>query len=159
MKKFPYLKLGPFGNPIIPVWVSISGGHWKISIHFQKIREIVIALLKRNLISAWPPMWKSDFRMPPHEEIILHRLFSRKISNCAIFFTFFEKSRQIEAWNRNIAWLTPTGIQFPNGPWVSGIKISSSLGFKKTLKLALGKEKLTSCGPTALGRKAFLPVG
>ena len=25
----------------IPVWVSISDGHWKISIQFQKIREIV----------------------------------------------------------------------------------------------------------------------
>ena len=58
-------------------------------------------------------MWKSDFRMPPHEEIILHRSFSRKISNCAIFFIFFEKIRQIEAWNRNITWLTPTGLQFP----------------------------------------------
>ena len=30
---------------------------------------------------------------------------------------------------------------------------------EKTLKLARGKEKLTSRGPTALGKKAFLPVG
>ena len=46
------------------------------------------------------------------------------------FFFFPEKNCQIEAWNRNIAWLTPTGIQFPNGPWVSGMEISSSLGLK-----------------------------
>ena len=37
---------------------------------YKKIREIVIALLKRNLISAWPPMRKSDFHMTPHEEIM-----------------------------------------------------------------------------------------
>ena len=36
------------------------------------------------------------------------------------------------------AWLTPTGIQFPNGLWVSGMEISSSLGLKTTLKLARG---------------------
>jgi hypothetical protein len=85
--------------------------------------------------------------------------FHGKFQTVRFFFIFFEKICQIEARNRNIAWLTPTGIQFPNGPWVSGIKISSSLGLKKTLKLALGKKKLTSRGPTALARKAFLPVG
>ena len=45
---------------------------------------------------------------------------------------------------QKIAWLTPTGIQFPNGPWVSDMEISSSLGLKKTLKLARGKENLAS---------------
>ena len=42
----------------IPVWVSISDGHWKISIHFQKIREITSCTSEK----------KSDFHMG-HVEI------------------------------------------------------------------------------------------
>ena len=45
----------------IPVWVSISDGHWKISIHFQKIREITSCNSEK----------KSDFHIT-HEEIILN---------------------------------------------------------------------------------------
>ena len=56
MKKFPYLKTGPFGNPI-----------FLYELTKQKIREIVDALVKRNQISTWP-MWKSDFCMG-HVEI------------------------------------------------------------------------------------------
>ena len=41
-----------------------------------------------------------------------------------------------------------TGIQFPNGPWVSGMEISSSTGLKKNpKKLTRGKKKLASQGP------------
>ena len=40
------------------------------------------------------------------------------------------------------AWLTHTGIQFPNGPWFSGMKNSSSRGFKNPQKLALGKKNV-----------------
>ena len=39
-----------------------------------------------------------------------------------------------------ITWVTLTEMQFLNGPWVSGMEISSSLGLKKTLKLVRGKE-------------------
>ena len=31
-------------------------------------------------------------------------------------------------WHRNFAWSTPTGIKFPNGPWVSGIEIQALMG-------------------------------
>ena len=75
-----------------------------------------------------------------------------KHSTCVLKFV---KMNRNFMWNRNFAWLTPTGIQFPNGPWVSGMEISSSRGLKKTLKLALGMKRLTSRGPTALGRKAL----
>ena len=75
--------------------------------------------MKRNLISAWP-MWKSDFCMG-------RKLKLPQFDNffwCApYFFIFKKKTHQIEAWNRNIAWLTPTGIQFPNGSWFSGMKL------------------------------------
>ena len=52
-----------------------------------------------------------------------------------------------------ITWLTLTGIQFPNGPWVS----DTDRNF--TLKLARGKKSFASHKPAALGRQAFLPVG
>ena len=42
---------------------------------------------------------------------------------------------------------------------MSGIEISSSRGLKKTLKLALGMKRLTSRGPTALGRVSFTSRG
>ena len=36
----------------------------------------------------------------------------------------------INDFTKNFAWLTHTGIQFPNGPWFSGMEISASRGFK-----------------------------
>ena len=51
----------------IPVWVSISDGHWKISIHFQKIHEIVGCTSEK----------KSDFHMG-HVEIIFKLLLFDK---------------------------------------------------------------------------------
>ena len=48
-------------------------------------------------------MWITDFHMT-HEEIISQK---------------------------NTAWLTLTGIQFSNGPWVSVMEISSSRGLEK----------------------------
>ena len=63
---------------------------------FPYIREIVVALVKRNQISTWPmrksdfrmtqPMWKSDFRMT-HEEIIYI------CCDLTSFFQFFESVR------------------------------------------------------------------
>ena len=40
------------------------------------------------------------------------------------------------------AWLTHKEIQFPNGPWFSGMKISSSHGLKNPPKSARGKKFL-----------------
>jgi hypothetical protein len=76
-----------------------------------------------------------------------------------IFFIFLEKTRQIEAWNINIAWLTPTWNTIYE--WAMGFRYGNFFitWVEITLKLAHGKEKLTSRRPTALGRKAFLPVG
>ena len=107
--------------------------------------------MKRNLIFAWPPMWKSDFHMTPHVEIIENAAIWQFFDERTIFL---EKTRQIEAWNRNIAWLTPTGIQFPNGPWVSGMNIFSSQGLKKPPKISPREEKLSSQGPQ--GENAML---
>jgi hypothetical protein len=78
-------------------------------------------------------MWKSDFRMGRKLKLLQ---FDNFCNARDIFFIFFEKTCQIEAWNRNIAWSTPTGIQFPNGLWVLGMEISSSLGLKKNLKVS-----------------------
>ena len=63
-----------------------------------------------------------------------------------------KKNYQITAKKQNIAWLTHKGIKFPNGLWVSGMEISFSLGLKKPLKLARGKEKVQP-----LGGKIFFP--
>ena len=55
---------------LIPVWVSISDGHWKISIHFQKIREIVGCTFSF-----------------PHEEIIFKLLlFDKFFGHAEIWF-------------------------------------------------------------------------
>ena len=118
------------GKCSIPVWVSISDGHWQISIHFQKIREIVVCTNEK----------KSDFHIGHDEEIIYI------CCDLTSFFLFFlqnfvagtSKNLSNDSKEQKIAWLTPTGIQFPNGPWVLGMEISSSLGL-----------------PTALGRKKF----
>ena len=60
----------------IPVWVSISDGHWKISIQFQKIREITSCTSEK----------KSDFHMT-HEGIILKLLlFDKFFSHAEIWF-------------------------------------------------------------------------
>ena len=83
---------------------------------FKKSVKLLLALMKRNQISTWA-MWKSDFRMA-HVEIRF--LFISASNN---FTNFLNK-------NLKIAWLTHTGIQFPNGPWFSGMKISSSRGLK-----------------------------
>ena len=40
-----------------------------------------------------------------------------------------------------------TGIQFPNGPWVSGMEISLSQGLKKPPKISPREKKLSSQGP------------
>ena len=137
----------------IPVWVTSSDGHGEISIHFQKICEIVIALLKRNLISAWGVMWNSDFHItPPCRNLIstwakFHLLWFDKFLE--VFIQIFVRkhlyiqnlsndSLKITKKNRKIPWLTLTGIQFPNGPWLSGMKISSSLGLKKFPYLKTG---------------------
>ena len=95
----------------IPVWVSISDGHWQISIHFQKIREIVIALLKRNQISAWPPMQKSDFRM---------NRFHGKFQTVPFFFILFEKTRETTTNEILLMWKSDfcmghVEIWFPHG--------------------------------------------
>ena len=60
----------------IPVWVSISDGHWEISIHFQKICEIVGCTSEK----------KSDFHMT-HEEIIFKLLlFDEFFGHVEIWF-------------------------------------------------------------------------
>ena len=58
---------------------------------------------------------------------------------------FFKKLVKLQ---HKIAWLTCTGIQFLNGPWFSGMLISSSRGLKNPQKLALGKK---SCLPKTYG--------
>ena len=56
---------------------------------------------------------------------------------CKISWKIAGTSKNLSKWsryfilNRNIAWLALTGIQFPNGRWVSGMEISSSCGLKK----------------------------
>ena len=157
---------------VIPVWVTSSNGHGEISIHFQKICEIVIALLKRNLISAWGVMWKSDFHMTPHAEIWFPHGQNFICCGLTSFLSFFYKfllentctsknlsndSLKITKKNRKIAWLTLTGIQFPNGPWLSGMKISSSRGLKNPPKSARGKKYLPPAGLRPLGGKNFCP--
>jgi len=47
--------------------------------------------------------------------------------------------------------LTHTGIQFPNGPWLSGMKISSSRGLKNPPKLAQGQKFLPPKGRRPAG--------
>jgi hypothetical protein len=102
------------GKCSIPVWVSISDGHWQISIHFQKIREIVVCTNEK----------KSDFHIGHDEEIIYI------CCDLTSFFLFFlqnfvagtSKNLSNDSKEQKIAWLTPTGIQFPNGPWVSGME-------------------------------------
>jgi hypothetical protein len=69
---------------------------------FKKIVKSSVALVKRNQISTWA-MWKSDFHMA-HGEIIFILL---------LFDEFFKKLVKLQ---HKIAWLTHTGIQFPNGP-------------------------------------------
>ena len=68
VKKFPYLKLGPFGNPIFLYELLLAMTIEKFSYIFKNFVKSSVALVKRNQISTWA-MWKSDFHMT-HEEII-----------------------------------------------------------------------------------------
>ena len=117
-------------------------------------------------------MWKSDFHMTPHAEIWFPHGQNFICCGLTSFLSFFYKfllentctsknlsndSLKITKKNRKIAWLTLTGIQFPNGPWLSGMKISSSRGLKNPPKSARGKKYLPPAGLRPLGGKNFCP--
>ena len=149
-------------------------GHVEIRfLHGQKICQIA-AVWKwflhgscGNQISTWV-MWKSDF----------FSLVQPTISR------IFWKCMEIFQWPSLI--VTHTGIDILTIFWCTRyfiwkklvklkheIEISCVNSYRNTisewavcfrygnftLKLAHGKKSLISCGPTALGRLAFLPVG
>ena len=66
---------------------------------YKKIREIVIALLKRNLISAWPPHAEIWFpHDPPWRNSVKRQVFTiflekiiKSIANCDNFIIFLKK--------------------------------------------------------------------
>ena len=65
---------------LIPVWVSISDGHWKISIHFQKIREITSCTSEKKSdfhmghVEIWFPHdpWRNHFELLLFDELFGH---------------------------------------------------------------------------------------
>ena len=79
---------------------------------YKKIREIVIALLKRNLISAWPPCGNLISTWPPMKKFCetpgFHDFFGKnhKINrNLWQFHNFFEKKNVKTMWDAQFAYI------------------------------------------------------
>ena len=83
LKPCSLLFIDPFYTSLkkyIPVWVSISDGHWKISIHFQKIREITSCTSEKKSdfhmghVEIWFPHdpWRNHFELLLFDEFFGH---------------------------------------------------------------------------------------
>ena len=84
MKKFPYLKNGPFGNCIF-LYELLAMAIEKFPYIFKKFVKSLVALVKRNQISTWV-MWKSDFHMTHGEIIFILLLFDKFFGHVEIWF-------------------------------------------------------------------------